>query len=145
MNLAADLEADETWEAELSDLVGKLDRLVPRTGAHLTLPADAEGRTTIGNRLGYLRLGVELLSAGLHPWPGSEAEPARIEPDLGYLLGPGSVGPFQLCEIDEAIGSRPPARTRLGFLAQLAAGVAVVVAILLAFIALALALRWLFS
>src|SRR5512143_4085114 len=107
---------DESQEAEAADLVARLDRLIPREGAHLTLPSEPGARTTIGNRLGYLRFGLEFLIAALRPLPESEHEPPRIEPDLGGVLTSGSRAPFDLCELDEAIASRPPARTRLGFL-----------------------------
>jgi hypothetical protein len=135
---------EELPDAELRELVLRLDRLVPRQGAHLTIPADPQGNTTAGSRLGYLRLGVELLTAALSPLPGSDQAPARIEPALDYLLTQGSKAPFQLCEIDEAIVARPPVRSRLGAVGQLAA-VVIVVGALIAFAVVTLVvLRWLF-
>jgi hypothetical protein len=122
---------DEIGEAELDELVLRLDNLVPKEGAHLTIPADPDGNATVGNRLGYLRFGVEMLRAALRPVPGSDEAPPRILPNLDYLLTTGSEAPFDLCEIDESIVSRPPVASKLGAVGQLAAGVLVVGAIIL--------------
>ena len=139
------MELDDETEAELRDLVDRLDRLVPREGAHLTLPTDAEGRATVGNRLGYLRLGIEMLRAALSPVPASDEAPARVVPQVEGLLTEGSRAPFELCELDESIGSRPPAQSRLGVFGQMGAGVAVVLILILAFIGAAVLWRWLFG
>ncbi len=139
------MELDDETEAELQDLVDRLDRLVPREGAHLTLPAEGEGRTAAGNRLGYLRLGIEMLRAALSPLPASEESPPRVVPRVEELLTDGSRAPFDLCELDESISSRPPAQSRLGVVGQMGAGVGVVLVLLLAFIAAALLWRWLFG
>ena len=139
------MELDEETEAEVGELVDRLDRLVPRDGAHLTLPADAAGRTTAGNRLGYLRLGIELLRAALAPLPASEEAPARVVPQTEGLLTEGSRAPFALCELDESIGSRPPAQSRLGVFGQMGTGVGVVLILILAFIGAAVLWRWLFG
>ena len=136
---------DEEREAELQALVQRLERMVPREGAHLTMPADAEGTATIGNRLGYLRFAVEFLEAALHPLPESETDPPRIVPDLGDLLTGGSKAPFELCELDESIVSRPPARTRLGTVGQLGAGVLVVAVLILLFIGASVVWHWVFG
>jgi len=139
------MEWDETREAEIRDAVERLDRLIPREGAHLAIGTETGGRTTAGSRLGYLRLGVELLAAALQPMPATETEPARIEPELGYLLRSGSRAPFELCEIDEAIGSRPPVRSGLGPIGELTAAVLVVAALILVLMAGAVVVRWLFG
>ena len=139
------MELDEETEAELQDLVDRLDRLVPEEGAHLTLPADAEGRTMAGNRAGYLRLGIELLRAALSPVPASDEAPARVVPQVEELLTEGSRPPFELCELDESIGSRPPAESRLGVFGQMGTGVGVVLILILAFIGTAVLWRWLFG
>lgn len=140
-----EMEHDDETEAELLVLVDRLDRLVPKRGAHLTMPADAEGRTTAGNRAGYLRLGIELLRAALLPVPASDDGPARVVPELDGLLTEGSRAPFELCELDESIGSRPPAQSRFGAFGQMGAGVAVVLILVLAFIGAAMLWRWLFG
>lgn len=136
---------DDEREAELRELVERLDRLVPKDGAHVTVLADTDGSKTVGNRLGYLRLGVELLVAALHPLADSDAAPARIAPDLGYFLTEGSERTFDLCELDESIGSRPPARSRLGLTGQLVAGVLLVLTLILLFIGVSVAWRWVFG
>jgi hypothetical protein len=139
------LDLPEEQEAELRALIARIDGLVPSEGAHLTLPSAPGSRATIGNRLGYLRLGIELLRAALDPLPASGSAPARIEPELDSVLSKDSTAPFDLCEIDEAIGSRPPVEARVGLLGHLVAGVGVVSVILLLLLALFLAARWIFT
>ena len=136
---------NDKTEAELRDLVDRLDRIVPKEGAYLALPADADGRTTSGNRTGYLRLGIELLRAALSPVGASDQTPARVVPQVDGLLTEGSGGPFELCELDESIGSRPPAQSRLGVVGQIGVGVGVVLVLILAFIGAAVLWRWLFG
>lgn len=139
------MKLDEARETELRDLVERLDRLIPRQGAYLTIPSNPEGTTTAGNRLGYLRFGVEFLGAALRPLAGSDATPSRIIANLDYLLTDGSRTPFELCEIDEAIVSRPPVSSGLGAPGQLLAGVLVVAALVLCLIGAAVVWRWLFG
>jgi hypothetical protein len=136
---------DDAREAELRELVERLDRLVPKDGAHLTIPADPGKNATIGNRLGYLRFGIEFLAAALHPLPDSDTAPPRITPKLDYVLTEGSETVFDLCEIDESIGSRPPARSRLGPAGQLVAGFVVVLMLILLFLGVSLVWRWIFG
>ena len=128
----------------MRELVARLDRLVPRDGAHLTISGDAQGGTTMGSRLGYLRFGVEILSAALDPLPGSDETPATIAPRLDGLLTEDSGTAFDVCEIDESIASRPPVEARLGPLGHVLAGVAVVALAGLLFIGAALAWRFVF-
>jgi hypothetical protein len=140
------MEWDEARETEIREAVERLGRLIPKEGAHLALGGgDGQGRTTAGSRLGYLRLGVELLSAALRPLPATDAEPARIEPDLGYLVRSGSRAPFELCEIDEAVGSRPPVRSGLGALGELFTALIVVAVLLVVLLAGAVVVRWIFG
>jgi hypothetical protein len=139
------MDWDEAREAEVREAVERLDRLIPREGAHVALGGESGGRTTAGSRLGYLRLGVELLAAALRPLPATDSDPARIEPDLAYLVRSGSRAPFELCEIDEAVGSRPPVRSALGPLGELLSGVLVVAALLVALLAGAVVVKWIFG
>jgi hypothetical protein len=132
-------------EAELRELIARLDRLVPRDGAHLTISSDSQSGTTIGNRLGYLRFGVEMLSAALDPLPGSDETPATIAPQLDGLLTEDSDSVFEVCEIDESIASRPPIVARLGPLGHVVAGVVIVALAILLFVGAALAWRFLFG
>jgi hypothetical protein len=135
----------EDTEAQVRELVGQLDRLVPRDGAHIMFPAAAGDRTTVGNRLGYLRLGIELLRAALDPAQGPGDAPARIALNIGYLDAEGSAPPWDVCELDEAIISRPPVQSELGPLGQLVSGVLVVVLLILLFIGGAVLWRWIFG
>jgi hypothetical protein len=142
---ATAMDLDQTLEAEIRATAERLDRLIPKDGAHLAVGADGSGRSVVGSRLGYLRLGVEFLAAAMRPLPATDAEPARIAPDVEYLLGRGSPPPFDLYEIDEAIVSRPPVRSGLGALGELLAGVLAVAALIALFLAGAVAVRWLFG
>jgi hypothetical protein len=126
-------------------LVERLDRLVPKDGAHLTIPADPNKNATVGNRLGYLRLGIEFLAAALHPLLDSDAAAPRIRPNLDYFLTEGSQTAFDVWELDESIGRRPPARGRLGPTGQLVAGVVLVLMLILLFIGVSVVWHWVFG
>jgi hypothetical protein len=134
---------DEAREAELGELVARLDRLIPKEGAHLSLPASADPRAIVGNRLGYLRFGVEILRAALRPAAGSDDSAPGIAPQLDYLASRET--PFAFGEIDESITSRPPVASSLGALGQLAAAVLVVGAVVALFIAASVLWRWVFG
>ena len=136
---------DEEREEELRELVERLDRLVPADGARLQIPSDVDGDTTIGNRLGYLRFAIAFLRAALQPLPESETLPPRIEPALDGVLAEGSHAPFVLCELDESIVSRPPARSGLGVLGQLGGGVVLVFAIILLLLGASVVWRWIWG
>ena len=69
-----------TADDEVRELVERLDRLVPRDGAHVTIPAAPAGRTTIGSRRGYLRLGLELLGPPSNRCPGPRRRPTGSSP-----------------------------------------------------------------
>lgn len=139
------MRLDDAAETELEALVERLDRLVPKEDAHLTIPAAAGADSTVGDRRGYLRFGVEMLRAALRPVAADEELPARIAPQLDYLLTPGSKPPFELCEIDESIASRPPVASALGAFGQLGAAIVAVGVIILLFIGANVAWRWLFG
>jgi hypothetical protein len=139
------MRLDDESEAELRQIVLRLEQLVPGDTAHLTIPADAEGKTSAGNRAGYLRFGLAFLRAALDPLPANDAEPARIAPELDGLLSRGSRGPFELCEIDESIVSRPPVSSGLGAPGQLASAVLVVALLLLCLIGASVVWRWFFG
>jgi hypothetical protein len=136
---------DEESEAEIELLAARLDRLIPADGARLAFDTGPAGGSIVGNRLGYMRLAVELLKATLHPLPQTESSPARVAPDLGGVLADPSRSPFAECELDEAIVSRPPAASGLGALGQIGAGVAVVAALVLLLIGASVVWRWLFG
>lgn len=138
-------DPEEASEAEIQELVERLERLIPRDGAHLTIPSGPDGSSTTGNRRGYLRFGLEFLAAALRPLPATEEAPARIVPDIEYLLSEDSRAPFELCEIDESIVSRPPVRTGLGPLGELLAGLLVVGALIVMLVGLSVVVRWIFG
>jgi len=128
---------------DLRELVDEIDRLVPKDGAKLKMPADADGNTTVGTQRGYLRLGVELLRAGLSPIDGPPPEIPRIPLDITYLLTHDSRTPFELCEIDERVEELPPAGGKLGALGQLLTAVVAVVVIGLVLVGGAVVISWL--
>jgi hypothetical protein len=130
-------------EVELRDLVERLDRLLPREGAHLSL-APAAGET-VGNRLGYLRFGLAFLIAALDPHPASGDAPARVTPRLEDVLTEDSAARFESCELDEAIESRPPVQSRLGAPGQLMAGVVTVAVVILLLIGVSVVWRAIFG
>ena len=74
-------------ERELAALVAELDALVPREGAVLRcVQGDAGEPYYAGNRLGYLRFGIELLKvADADPVPENAT---RVLADLSYFNDP---------------------------------------------------------
>lgn len=69
-------------DARLRTLVARLDDLVPRAGAAIIEDHGLYGSqfdpAFTGNRLGYLRLGIELLKV-------ADASPARAHPDRVFV------------------------------------------------------------
>lgn len=139
------MRLDEETEEELEELMGRLDRLLPAEGARLAVSAGTPAPSLVGNRLGYLRLGLSLLRAALHPEPEDDEHPDRVVPRLEGLLTEGSAPLFAQCELDESIVSRPPAQSRFGALAQIGTAVALVAAVLAAFVAAAWLWRLVFG
>jgi hypothetical protein len=90
-------------EASVNDndirrLVAELDAAVSREGAfvHLTQYGGGPDESSIiANQAGYLRLGVELMKAGLAP-PDTDAPAVKL--DLEGLLTPHSDLQFDWCE-----------------------------------------------
>jgi len=130
-------------DSELSELVERLDQLVPRDGAKLRIPSDADGKATLGTMNGYRRLGVELLRATVGPLPQAEPHPSRLALDIDYLLIGDEESPLGLCEVDEALEGRPaPKKNRLDPVAQLLAALVVVVLLVLVLIGASAVLGW---
>ena len=89
---------------ELADIVDQLDRRVPREGAWIELKQYGGGPDegqVIGNREGYLRLGVEFLKAAAAKAPNEPiAEAAHpVSVDLEYLIDESSTINFDWFEI----------------------------------------------
>lgn len=136
----------EMSDSELSELVERLDRLVPRGGAKVRIPGPADGTATLGTLNGYRRLGIELLRATEAPLPGMEQGQARLPLDLDYLLLGDEESPLDLCEVDEQLESRPaPRKPRLDPIAQLLAAAVVVVLLVLVLIGASAVLGWIFG
>ncbi len=116
--------------AELRELVDRIDGLVSKEGAKLRIPADPDGKTTVGTQRGYLRLGIELLRAGLNPLePGENDHTPYLPLELEYLVTPDSETPFDLCEVVDDPERLPPRVRKLGPFGQLLAAVVAVVAL----------------
>jgi hypothetical protein len=133
----------ESGVPELRDLVDRLDRLVPKEGARLRMPADADGNTTAGTQRGYLRLGVEILRAGLDPAdPGVAGERAHVPLDIDYLMTSDSRPPFEVCELVEDPDHLPPRARKLGPVGQLMAALMAVAVLGLIGLGAAAVLSW---
>lgn len=130
-------------DEELRNLVERLDALLPREGAKLRIPGDADGTATLGTLNGYRRLGVELLRATSSPLPQGDREPARLPLDIQYLLIGDEASPFDLCEVDQQVEQRPALKRRtLDPLGQLLAAAVVVVLLVLVLIGASAVLGW---
>jgi hypothetical protein len=115
---------------ELRDLIDRLDALISKEGAKLRIPADPDGRTSVGTRQGYLRLGIELLRAGSNPSePSEEGGRPFLAVDIENLLTPDSESPFELCELVDDPEGLPPRVRKLGPLGQLLAALIAVVVV----------------
>jgi len=131
-------------DSELSELVERLDQLVPRDRAKLRMAGDDDGKATLGTLSGYRRLGVELLRATLRVLPPTEPLPAQLALDIDYLLIGDEESPLGLCEVDEALEARPaPRKNRLDPVAQLLSALVVVVLLVLVLIGASAVLGWL--
>lgn len=112
-----------TDDRHIQLLVKQLDEAVPREGHVEVLadPEDFDSRRVRANRLGYLRLGVEILKAAYAPSTRS-GQQERVDLDLGYLTGLEDCSYyFERCEDvwSPAFGEPP------GALSQIAGGILV--------------------
>src|SRR5688572_3123919 len=103
---------------QIADMIESLDREVPREGAWVEMEQYGGGPDEgqiVANRLGFLRLGIEFLKAGIANDPhGSDAAGPRGAPiDLEYLVTPDSTINFDWFELRESPQERPAYRTRL--------------------------------
>lgn len=100
----SDLEREQ-----IRRLVGELDRAVPRDGAHVRLEQYGGGpdeSRIVANEIGFMRLGIELLQAGV---ASVEATPTPVDVDLTYLVDSDSVIGFHeiIRDDDLPVVSRP--------------------------------------
>ncbi len=79
----------EINQDKLAQIIIELDDMIPREGASVKLETNPENSDNFitANRLGFLRLGVEMLKAGYMP-PASEIPdvPPIGEVDLSYIF-----------------------------------------------------------
>ena len=130
-------------KARIEQAIATLDREVPRDGARVKLRQYGGGPDegqVIANEAGYLRLGVELLKAGLAPTlPGRD--PYTVEADIQYLVTDDSDINFDLFErrdIPEQSTGEPVSR-----LVPVLIFVAFMSVLALAVIGLVSVIRWL--
>lgn len=90
-------------------LIDELDAHVPREGAIVRFEQYGGGpdeSKVVGNRSGYLRLGIELMKGGLAPIsPGKTGD--RIEVEIEYLVDAESNISFDWFERTEHIAHQP--------------------------------------
>ena len=107
------------------------------------MPADADGTTTAGTRRGYLRLGIELLRAGLDPAPPAAAGArAQVPLDIDYLMTSDSQAPFDVCALVDDPDHLPARARRLGPIGQLLAALMAVIVLGLIGLGAAAVLSW---
>ena len=132
----------ESHFPELRELVDQLDRLVPKEGARLRMRGDAEG-TTAGTQRGYLRLGIEMLRAGLAPVEAGQADHRpQIPLAIDYLMTADSESPFEVCEVVDDPDNLPPPVRKLGAVGQLMAALIAVAVLGLIGLGAAAMLSW---
>ena len=139
------MHLEEDREQELHELVQRLDVLVPRDGAHVMMPGESDPHASVGNRIGFLRLGIEVLRGALVPVAGPDGAVARVTPHIDYLVPPDARTALDLCELDESIGARPPVESRLGAVGQIVAGIAATALVIAGLVLLARIWQWLFA
>jgi len=117
-------------EAELSALIGRLERELPREHARVKLHQYGGGPDEcqiVANRAGYLRLGVEFLKGALAPSINPK-EPAGVPVTIDYLITGDSSVNFDWFERREDLPEQSTAPPTPG---RTAAAIAVSVFILL--------------
>lgn len=129
---------------ELRELVDQLDRLVPKEGARLRIPADAGGNTA-GTQRGYLRLGIEMLRAAAAPVEAGEAyDRPHLPLAIDYLMTADSESPFEVCEVVDDPDRLPARVQKLGPVGQLMSALIAVVVLGLIGLGAAAMLSWIF-
>ena len=97
--------------------VDELDQLVARKGASVAVNTDRpEVCELIANRAGYLRLGIELMKAGLAEPRAPAGDAYRVDVDPGYLFNAQSrrIGPL-LRRIDDSDADQAQEAFQKGF------------------------------
>lgn len=133
-------------ERRIKSLVSELDEAVPRNDARVLLQVYGGGpdeSQIVATATGYLRLGIELMKAGVAPASPDAAAPASVPVDLAYLVQPGSSIHFDWFErrdpeVTPEVSDKTGRRLAFVFLSVLAliAGLAIIGAIALARMAL---------
>jgi hypothetical protein len=132
-------------EDRLHELIAELDRLVPRTDAVVWEDHGLYGSEFDpafgGNRVGYLRLGIEFLKVA--DAPAVPGQPERVLADLSYLVNAererGESAIFERREIgpDELQAPREPPSRLAGTLQWMTLVIVLLVVVLLLLLGLA--------
>ncbi len=99
--------------AELRAVVDNLDRDLSKENAKISIQkygGDLDESFIVGTQNGYLRLGVELLKAGVAPYPSTDATEEKkafsIEVELDYVIDDDSDVQFDYFERTEDLKVR---------------------------------------
>ena len=87
--------------ARIRKLLSELDAAVPKEDARVLLSVYGGGpdeSKMVGTEQGYLRLGIELMKAGLVPDSPDPNTPADISPDIDSIVHPDSTINFDWFE-----------------------------------------------
>ena len=93
---------------EIQERIEELDRDIPKESAEVVIFCEEESQDceVIGNRAGYLRLGVEMLKAAIAPLGSGEMfTPVSVD----YLLtSPRGLGVKRFTRLDDVQSALPP-------------------------------------
>jgi hypothetical protein len=130
---------------EIQRLVRRLDQLVERDGAVVKLEVYGGGpdETRItGTKHGYLRLGIEMLTAAYLP-PRNADDPSSIGPEIAYLIHQDStVVPNWFQRVDRIGPEELPPSSALERLVPALVTSAMLVILGLAVVGLVQTIRW---
>ena len=131
----------ESNEAAAEELIAKLDTLVPREGAHVSLAQYGGGpdeSCVIANRRGYLRLGIEFLKAAFAP----HEKQHLVKADIRYLLTRDSDVSFDWFERREDLPLATPDDKRVNIVGTIVAFSVLAVILTCALVGLITIVRW---
>jgi hypothetical protein len=109
------MKAQAMTMIEISDLVTRLDGLVPRASATVLVKRDGDdARLMVGNPEGYLRLGIEIMKAVIAAGPPG-VEGKCLEPDLDHVSEEwGEAFTFDLVDNPSFLMTTPTEQGRVG-------------------------------
>jgi hypothetical protein len=133
--------AQESNEAATEELIAKLDALVPRDGARVSLSQYGGGpdeSRVVANRRGYLRLGIEFLRAAFAP----HEKQHLVKADIRYLLTDDSDVGFNWFERREDLPQATPESRRARIIGPIIGFGFLGLVVLCALVGLVTIVRW---